>query len=400
MRVTLGGQQVVLHAWWQPLSEAWYLLLHTRGEEPIALGRQVATARRLVEAPSVFSGELVVVPLERDATSIGREAWGRTHGAGLFGRGRGGSGGLGDMTQYLRQVKVEIESSDRTVLIVEQLRVVFDLRSEKQSSTSPSTVKIYNLGRASASHIAERGQVVRVTGDIGNADSLFEGEIRRVLHERSGLDRITTVVLGGSDSALSGAAVSLSLPGRVGLREVVKRIVKVMGLQIGTLDVVPDETFEEGYYYNGSAKTALTRLLEPRGVTSYEAAGMMLFARRGAEVPVGESLLTERTGLIGSPSVTEDDGVRAKMALNGSIELDQVVEIQSEALNRRFVVNSVVHRGDNWGGGVRDGDRGSQGRSADAGGSQRVGGACGGVVTSMNRDTCVSSAHLGQLMGN
>lgn len=80
MRVTLGGQQVVLHAWWQPLSEAWYLSLHTRGEEPIALGRQVATARRLVEAPSVFSGELVVVPLERDATSIGREAWGRTHG--------------------------------------------------------------------------------------------------------------------------------------------------------------------------------------------------------------------------------------------------------------------------------------------------------------------------------
>ena len=157
-------------------------------------------------------------------------------------------------------------------------------------------------------------------------------------------------MLGGSDSALSGAAVSLNLPGRVGLREVVKRIVKVMGLQIGTLDVVPDETFEEGYYYNGSAKTALTRLLEPRGVTSYEAAGMMLFARRGAEVPVGESLLTERTGLIGSPSVTEDDGVRAKMALNGSIELDQVVEIQSEALNRRFVVNSVVHRGDNWGG--------------------------------------------------
>ena len=67
------------------------------------------------------------------------------------------------MTHYLRQVKVEIESSDRTVLIVEQLRVVFDLRSEKQSSTSPSTVKIYNLGRASASHIAERGQVVRVT---------------------------------------------------------------------------------------------------------------------------------------------------------------------------------------------------------------------------------------------
>ena len=79
MRVTLGGQPVVLRAWWQPLSEAWYLSLHTRGEAAIALGRQVAASRRLVEAPG-FSGELMAVPLEHDPSPIGREAWGRTHG--------------------------------------------------------------------------------------------------------------------------------------------------------------------------------------------------------------------------------------------------------------------------------------------------------------------------------
>ena len=55
MRVTLGNQPVILRAWWQPLSEAWYLSLYTRGEEPIALGRQVTTARRLIEAPGLAS---------------------------------------------------------------------------------------------------------------------------------------------------------------------------------------------------------------------------------------------------------------------------------------------------------------------------------------------------------
>lgn len=76
MRVTLGGQPVVLRAWWQPLSEAWYLSLYTRGEEPIALGRQMSTLRRLISAPA-FSGELVVMPLEDDGGPIGRQAWGR-----------------------------------------------------------------------------------------------------------------------------------------------------------------------------------------------------------------------------------------------------------------------------------------------------------------------------------
>ncbi len=80
MRVTLGAHPVVLRVWWQPLSEAWYVSLYTRAEEPLALGRQVATGQRLVESTPRFSGELVALPLERDASVIGREAWGRTHG--------------------------------------------------------------------------------------------------------------------------------------------------------------------------------------------------------------------------------------------------------------------------------------------------------------------------------
>lgn len=139
-------------------------------------------------------------------------------------------------------------------------------------------------------------------------------------------------------------------PSSIGLREVVGKIVKKMGLKIESLDAIPDDEFAEGYYYNGPAKTALTSVLEPRGVTSYEVAGIMQFARREEQPAAGEFLLTKQTGLIGSPSVTENDGARAKMALNDSIELGQIVVISSDALDGRFKVRSVVHRGDSWGG--------------------------------------------------
>ena len=257
------------------------------------------------------------------------------------------------MRQYLRQISVEIEDADRSVLIVEELRITFDLHIDDQSSSSPSTVKIWNLGKRSASHIAEPRQIVRVKagyGDIRNAEPIFDGEIRRVLHEPTGLDRVTTIVLGRSESATTGALVSISLAEPVRLRDLVRRVVDAMGLRIESDHAVPDEELEEGFIYNGSAKSALKELLEPHKVTAYQVGGVMHFTHRYDEPERGTFLLSHGTGLIGTPSLTEDEGLGAKMALNGSIELSQLVEVSSEAVDGWFRVKTLVHRGDNWGG--------------------------------------------------
>ena len=257
------------------------------------------------------------------------------------------------MRQYLRQISVEIENENRSVLIVEELRITFDLHIDDQSSSSPSTVKIWNLAKASASHIAKPRQIVRVRagyGDIANSEPLFEGETRRVLHERTGVDRVTTIVLGRSDSATTGALVSISLVGPVRLRDLVRRIVDAMGLRIESDHAVPDEELEEGFFYNGSAKSALKDLLEPHKVTAYAVGGVMHFTHRDNEPERGTFFLSHATGLIGTPSLTDDEGLRAKMALNRSIELGQLVEVGSEAVDGWFMIKTIVHRGDNWGG--------------------------------------------------
>ncbi len=257
------------------------------------------------------------------------------------------------MRQYLRQISVEIEGADRSVLIIEELRITFDLHIDDQSSSSPSTAKIWNLAKASASHIAEPRQVVRVKagyGDITNSAPIFDGEIRRVLHERTGVDRVTTIVLGRSDSATSGALVCISLVEPVKLRDLVRRVVDAMGLRIESDNAVPDEELEDGFFYTGSAKSALKDLLEPHKVTAYEVGGVMHFTHRDNEPERGTFFLSHATGLIGTPSLTEDEGFRAKMALNRSIELSQLVEVGSEAVDGWFRVKTLVHRGDNWGG--------------------------------------------------
>ena len=136
----------------------------------------------------------------------------------------------------------------------------------------------------------------------------------------------------------------------VKLRDLVRRVVDAMGLRIESDNAVPDEELEEGFFYNGSAKSALKDLLEPHKVTAYEVGGVMHFTHRDNEPERGTFFLSHATGLIGTPSLTEDEGLRAKMALNRSIELSQLVEVSSEAVDGWFTVKTLVHRGDNWGG--------------------------------------------------
>ena len=265
---------------------------------------------------------------------------------------------MAEVRQYLRKVRIDVlgpltgrgQNVRYGMLAVEDLRIEFDLRAELQQSPNPSTVKIYNLRRESASLIGEPDQVVQVRagyGDITDAEPLIQGDIRRVLNEDTGLDRVTTVVIGGSDRAKASTIVSISHEGPVRLRRIVQEIIEAMGLGVDQLDAIPEDAeIEGGYQYNGAGKTALRNLLEPRGLTAYEVGGIIHVAGPGQ--PLGGVIeISERTGMIGSPSAT-DTGARVKIALTGKIELDQVVEIDSLRLKGRFKVTSRVHRGDNW----------------------------------------------------
>ena len=78
-RVRLAGQSVALRLSWAVLLGRWYLSLRwTANDRPIALGRQVVAASRLLRAGARvegFVGDLVVDPPRRGTPNPGRDAW-------------------------------------------------------------------------------------------------------------------------------------------------------------------------------------------------------------------------------------------------------------------------------------------------------------------------------------
>ncbi len=282
------------------------------------------------------------------------------------------------MPKYLRRARVEIVHMGNLLLSVdESLRIAFSIRKGSQSDGPSSEVKIYNLSRASESLIIDRHDLVRVQAGYGDGKMLGlvgEMEIRNVMRERVGLDRVTTMTLGASDTAKTETVWSQSYEGEVLLPQIVADLLDAMGLKLGPTAIVPNVPISD-FSEVGKAYDVLRDLLEPWGIEPHIEDGYVKFAwlvptptpspipvaiptpapgatPSRAPTPIAALsvvLLDEPGGLIGSPSATEK-GARAKMLLNTALLLDQPVDIRSELLSGTFVISSIVHRGDTWSG--------------------------------------------------
>ena len=264
------------------------------------------------------------------------------------------------LPRYIRRCNLTISRSGATVLQAdESLRIVFNIRRDAAPETQPSTVQIYNLSEASEHLISERGDIVRL--EAGYQDDALAlvamGEVRQIDSPREGLDRITTIQIGQSDSKVKLPFVrSYEM---VPLRSLVADIVASMGLSlhqsvdrvIQLVEIVPSWTF------TGRARDALTDLLNPRGIRWYEqneeiafAMGTRAVAPVNLVTTIDVHIISEASGMIGSPAPTEK-GVKFKTLLDPSIVQNQRVRIQSEAINGDFTTITVMHVGDTREGG-------------------------------------------------
>ena len=253
---------------------------------------------------------------------------------------------------WLRKVRLEIGAAGNLRLAVEELHIAFDLRRESQPDNPVSTIKVYNLSQESESQIAERGETARLLAGYGEGPLglVGEGQIRHIVRERSGLDRVATIHLGASDRQRQRGAFSHSYEGRVSLALIIRALVEHMGLELDrdSLSLLPtgETGVTEDYAFKGKAEDALRELLWPLRLRHYEENGVIRLAQRGVAANTRLFVLSEASGMVGTPSVTEN-GASATMLLNTNILLDQPVRVESSVLQGIFKTSAIVHRGDN-----------------------------------------------------
>jgi len=254
------------------------------------------------------------------------------------------------MRIFNRIIRVIIGENEGDSISIDSLYIKIDVRKNISGKPNEGTVKIFNLAETTENQIQEKSTRIQVFAGYDDQPILIhDGDIRRVDRERSGLNRVTSIVIGGNQNKISQAYFNKSYSGQISIKQIVEdSLESFQGLTGIDLDQIPDNENLNDFSFTGKTGILLDKILNPINVQWYETDNFIRFSQANATLePV--VLLTKNTGLIGSATVTEK-GVKFKSVMNGRITLNEKVKIESELVNGLYKVIEINYSGDNWNG--------------------------------------------------
>lgn len=270
------------------------------------------------------------------------------------------------MVSFRRKIRVEIEGSDSNT-VVENLRITFNLTTETGSGDGGSEVVLYNVVESTRNRILDSadGGILRLFAGYELSDRpldlLYDGEIEEVKAEREDRDRMMRINLVRRGIFLESVAKPrpYSFDTSRTLRDAILLLFDTNNLTVSLLgSEFLDEHHVSEYSYTGPLQSALEHLLQGTGLKAaitnvsfgHEATiEITLESVPLAPSQTGLETISRETGLIGSPSPT-DDGVEVVTLLNPRLRIRYSVDVVSEFITGRFRIQKIDHKGDNWGG--------------------------------------------------
>lgn len=252
-----------------------------------------------------------------------------------------------------------IGQDDGDAIAIDSLYIKIEIKKVISGKPNEGSVKIYNLADSTETQIKEKGVRIRVFAGHDNRPILLhDGDIRRVERDRSGVNRITTIILGGNTIKLAQAIFNQSYAGQVSVKQIVTDAIPTFNIESSDIDQIPDNAFLNDFSFTGKTGDLLDKILNPIKVQWFENDNLISFsAEKNALDDV--VVLNKNTGLVGSPSIT-DKGIKFKAVLNGRITLNNRIKIESILVNGTYKVIQLLHIGDN-----RDGDFVTEGLGAE-----------------------------------
>lgn len=266
------------------------------------------------------------------------------------------------MRLYKRDIRVLI-GADNTGVEIKNLFIEFEVVKEAVATPGEGFVRVYNLNENTETRIKQKFEQVRIFAGYGeNTGLIFNGDGRRVERDREELNRITTVTIGGNVSKITRARVNRSYEGQVTVRQIVTDALPSFNLDFDSVDVIPIAATQEDFAFSGRTSDLLKKILTPLNIYYYEVDGVVGFSVIGETPEQTSIVINEFTGMVGTPSIT-DEGVKVKMLLNHQLNVNALVQIQSEVLDRApnadaqnakaseqqgvYKITKLTHKGDN-----------------------------------------------------
>jgi hypothetical protein len=242
---------------------------------------------------------------------------------------------------------------------VEGLRATFKAVHTSGSEPNELTLSVYNLSERTRKAIGDKGtRVILEAGYVQTFAQIFTGDIRVADHVRDGPNIVTKIQAGDADRAINFARIGESFRAGTPLPAIVQKLASVMGVDPGNaVDQAGQlgREFVSGWTSHGRAVEEMDRLLSGTGYGWSVQDNRMQLLAEGETTRAQAVLLSEKTGLIGSP----EHGSGKDKSKAGFLKVKSLlmpilrpgVRIRLEAMNQTGDLRAVnvAHTGDTEG---------------------------------------------------
>ena len=252
------------------------------------------------------------------------------------------------MSKFLRKYIFTVGGGGGSVAIDSgsdhMLRLTFDIIHEWGGNRSMANIAIYGMSRKTEGKIfKEYDEISLSAGYESSHGMLFNGQIKNVVKERNGPDRITRI-FALADRIQSDKAIISKTAGE---GSSVVEIIKLLGTAIGRPVVIDEDDFSDDPVYArgkplaGDPVLILRDLADAHDFNFTLEGNRIRVLKKGSALKNRPLLIGQDTGMIGSPEVTEY-GVNVSVNLNPGVRLGQKIEIDSRTPN--VAISSVLYQ--------------------------------------------------------
>jgi len=208
------------------------------------------------------------------------------------------------MAQFKRIIRLTVGQPSGDGVVIENLRMSFDIDKDLTQQTNKCNVKIYNLAPETRKKVERPDSVcileVGYSEDVG-LRRIFLGAITQAWTGTQGADAVTELEMSDGQVAIRDSVVSVGYSAGTNGSKVVQDIAAQMGLILHIAADVAFADYPNGYSYAGYAKTALDKVCDAAGATWSIQNNELQIIMGGGTTGIRALVFSADSGLIGSP---------------------------------------------------------------------------------------------------
>lgn len=258
--------------------------------------------------------------------------------------------------KYIRIVKATFSGSGS--LVVEDLKIEFQIEKTISGVPNSGTVSVYNLSPQNRQALGKEFDSVQLEAGYQGTGTgiILKGAIREVFHSREGqggVDIKSEVKVGDGDKADRTGVVAKTYPTGSKIKDIVTDIHKegMPGISLGELKGLDDlPATRRPLTLVSGTRRAMDQLGRSNNFYwNYQNEALEIIPADGYLDQ--RVVISPRTGMIGTPTVS-DKGINVECLLDPAIRPNRVIEVLSDTLKMNdkpgvYRINGVTYSGDN-----------------------------------------------------